>query len=143
VGAVNIVFAAPRLKQIQLCLAGFNHPVRQVQTKRRNNKAKQNERKVMKHQFDELAKGLAQSVTRRTALRKFGVGIGLIALAALGLANKAQAVNTSANRGGFGKPCGPGYPPCKHGWVCETRGGLTGYCTKKWWLNNNVAEQSL
>ena len=45
----------------------------------------------MNDQFDELAKGLAQSVTRRGALKKFGLGLAGIALASLGLANKAQA----------------------------------------------------
>lgn len=41
--------------------------------------------------FDELARGMAQSVTRRGALRTFGVGLAGIALAALGLANTAEA----------------------------------------------------
>src|SRR6266536_534593 len=45
----------------------------------------------MNDKFDELAKGLAQSVTRRGALKRFGVGLAGIALASLGLANKAQA----------------------------------------------------
>jgi len=45
----------------------------------------------MNDQFDELAKGLAQSVTRRGALKKFGAGLAGIALAALGLASKAEA----------------------------------------------------
>jgi len=45
----------------------------------------------VKDQFDELAKGLAQSVTRRGALKKFGVGVAGIALASLGLAQKAEA----------------------------------------------------
>ncbi len=45
----------------------------------------------MNDQFDELAKNMAQSVTRRGALKKFGVGLAAIALASLGLANKAQA----------------------------------------------------
>ena len=45
----------------------------------------------MNNQFDELAKGLAQSVTRRGALKKFGVGLTGIALVTLGLANKAEA----------------------------------------------------
>ena len=45
----------------------------------------------MNDKFDELAKGLAQSVTRRAALKKFGVGLAGIALASLGLANNAQA----------------------------------------------------
>ena len=41
----------------------------------------------MNDKFDELVNRLAQSVTRRGALRKFGVGLGLlgVALAALGL----------------------------------------------------------
>jgi hypothetical protein len=45
----------------------------------------------MSNQFDELAKSMAQSVTRRAALRHFGVGLGLFALAALGLSEKAKA----------------------------------------------------
>ena len=47
--------------------------------------------KVMNDKFDELAKGMAQSVTRRGALKKFGVGLAGIALATLGLAHKANA----------------------------------------------------
>jgi len=46
----------------------------------------------MNNPFDELTKGLAQSVTRRAALKKFGVGLAGMALACFGLANKAQAV---------------------------------------------------
>src|SRR5215470_12061536 len=49
------------------------------------------ERKVMNDKFDELAKGLAQSVTRRGALKQFGVGLAGIALALLGMPNVAQA----------------------------------------------------
>ena len=45
----------------------------------------------MNNKFDELAKGLAQSVTRRGALKTFGVGLAGVVLASLGLANKAQA----------------------------------------------------
>ena len=45
----------------------------------------------MNDKFDELAKGLAQSFTRRGALKKFGDGLAGIALASLGLASKAQA----------------------------------------------------
>ena len=45
----------------------------------------------MNNQFDELTKGLAQSVTRRAALKKFGVGLAGMALACFGLANKAEA----------------------------------------------------
>ena len=46
----------------------------------------------MNDKFDELSKGLAQSVTRRGALKKFGVGLAFTALAALGLTN-AKAGN--------------------------------------------------
>ena len=45
----------------------------------------------MNDKFDDLAKGLAQSVTRRAALKKFGVGLAGAMLASLGLANKAEA----------------------------------------------------
>ena len=41
----------------------------------------------------ELTKSLAQSVTRRAALKKFGVGLAGMALACFGLANKAEANN--------------------------------------------------
>lgn len=44
----------------------------------------------MNNQFDEMTKGLAQSVTRRGALKKFGVGLAGMALATLGLAPRAQ-----------------------------------------------------
>ena len=45
----------------------------------------------MNNKFDELTKGLAQSVTRRAALKKFGVGLAGMALACFGLANKAHS----------------------------------------------------
>jgi len=44
----------------------------------------------LNNNFDELTKNLAQSVTRRAALKTFGVGLAGMALACLGLANKAQ-----------------------------------------------------
>ena len=75
-----------------------------------------NESKVMNDKFDELAKGLAQSVTRRAALKKFGVGFTGIVLAALGLANKAEA---------HPKPCLPsGYRCNSHAQCCS------GICSK-------------
>ena len=44
----------------------------------------------MNNSFDELAKNLDQSATRRAALKKFGVGLAGVVLATLGLANKAE-----------------------------------------------------
>jgi hypothetical protein len=44
----------------------------------------------MNDRFDELAKGLAQSVTRRGALKKFSVSLAAVALASLGLPNQAK-----------------------------------------------------
>src|SRR6266516_5934111 len=49
-----------------------------------------NERKVMQNKFDELTKAMAQSVTRRGALKKFGVGLAGLVLASLGLAHGAS-----------------------------------------------------
>ena len=43
------------------------------------------------NKFDELAKQMAQSVTRRQAFKKFGVGLAGMALACFGLASKAEA----------------------------------------------------
>ena len=68
----------------------------------------------MNDKFDELAKGLAQSVTRRGALKKFGVGFAGILLASLGLANKADADP------GHCKPPGR---KCHHDYEC-----CSGYC---------------
>ena len=45
----------------------------------------------MNTKFDELTKQMAQSVTRRAALKKFGVGLAGMALACFGLANRAEA----------------------------------------------------
>jgi len=51
----------------------------------------------MNNQFDEMTKSLAQSVTRRAALKKFSVGLAGMALACFGLANKARADQNSCN----------------------------------------------
>ena len=56
----------------------------------------------MNHHFDELTKGLAQSVTRRAALKKFGVGLAGMALACFGLANKSEAQSACL---GYGSVC--------------------------------------
>ena len=45
----------------------------------------------MNDKFDELAKGMDQSVTRRAALKKFGLALAGFALALLGMANNAHA----------------------------------------------------
>ncbi len=45
----------------------------------------------MNNPFDELTKSVAQSVTRRGALTKFGVGLAGMALAYFGLAKRAEA----------------------------------------------------
>ena len=49
----------------------------------------------MNNKFDELTKAMAQSVTRRAALKKFGVGLAGMALACFGLAHKARAATYS------------------------------------------------
>ena len=54
----------------------------------------------MNHKFDELTKSMAQSVTRRAALKKFGVGLAGVVLATLGLTNKAEAVTVCNCRQG-------------------------------------------
>ena len=45
----------------------------------------------MNNQFGELTKGLAQSVTRRAALKKGGIGLVGMALACFGLAPRGRA----------------------------------------------------
>ena len=77
-------------------------------------KQHQNEKRSMNHQCDELTKGLAQSVTRRGALKKFGLGLAGIALASLGLANKAVAAVR-----------------CNSSYDCPDLGGLTLCCHGK------------
>jgi hypothetical protein len=57
----------------------------------------------MNNKFDKLAKGLAQSVTRRQALKRFGAGLAGMALACFGLANGAQADTGGCKTSG--KPC--------------------------------------
>jgi len=45
----------------------------------------------MNNKFDDLAKGLAQSVTRRQALRRFGAGLAASLLASMCLGDRALA----------------------------------------------------
>ena len=53
----------------------------------------------MNHKFDELTRSMAQSVTRRSALKKFGFGLASMALACFGLANKGVANPTGSGCG--------------------------------------------
>src|SRR5215510_13799310 len=68
--------------------------------------------------FDELTKSLAQAVTRRAALKKFGVGLAAMALAAFGLANKTEA----------GQFCIPTGSRCKPNTPCCSRVCSNGTC---------------
>src|SRR6516162_11500426 len=52
----------------------------------------------MNNKFDELAKGLAQSVTRREAFKKFGIGLAGMALACFGLPRRAKAQTTQKGK---------------------------------------------
>jgi len=71
----------------------------------------------MNNKFDELTKQMAQSGTRRAALKKFGAGLAGMALACFGLANKAEAANDL-------DLCGY----CMN--YCKNSGGSTVYCKK-------------
>jgi hypothetical protein len=53
----------------------------------------------MNDKFDELTKQMTQSVTRRGALKKFGVGLASMALACFGLAKRAEAQSTCRPNG--------------------------------------------
>ena len=69
----------------------------------------------MKNKFDELAKDLARTVTRRAALKKFGLGFTGLALACLGLGNKAEAKAGGCKHSGVrcssNEECCSGYCP--------------------------------
>jgi len=54
--------------------------VRPHAAEKRKHKQKPNGRKVMINPFDELTKSMAQSVTRRAALKRFGLGLAGMAL---------------------------------------------------------------
>ena len=45
----------------------------------------------MNYKFDELTKGLAESITRRGAFKKFCGGLAGIVMASLGLTNQGEA----------------------------------------------------
>jgi hypothetical protein len=73
----------------------------------------------MINRFDELTKSMAQSVTRRAALRKFAVGLAGMALACFGLANRAEA-----GQGG----CKPSGQKCNPGGSCNQCCGRNFWC---------------
>jgi UPF0506 len=65
----------------------------------------------MNNKFDELTKQMAQSVTRRGALKKLGVGLVGPAFAAFGLANRGHAQSN----------CLPGGYSCSNNSECCSR----------------------
>jgi len=67
----------------------------------------------MNNKFDKLAIQMAQSVTRRAALKKFGVGLAGMALACFGLANNASATKKEA--------CKPSGSHCQGDGQCCSR----------------------
>ena len=69
----------------------------------------------MNNKFDELAKGMAQSVTRRQALKKFSFSLAGMALACFGLANAAKAGKKSCLPSG--SHCGNNSDCCSG--ICE------------------------
>jgi hypothetical protein len=90
---------------------------------KQNNK-QQNERKSMNNRFDELAKQLAQSTTRRQALKKFGVAAAGALLASFGLASKGEARACLPSRSG----CMYNHQCCSHRCVQPPPGGLGPLC---------------
>jgi len=76
----------------------------------------------MNNQFDELTKSMAQSVTRRGALKKFSLGLAGVALACFGLVNKSEAAKT---------PIGP--DKCNECIKeCVAAGYSSKYCRQYW-----------
>jgi hypothetical protein len=79
----------------------------------------------MNNKFDELTKAMAQSVTRRAALKKFGVGLAGMALACFGLANKGAGSPAGTIKCKVDSNCPPNLPVCCH----KTRTEGYGYCS--------------
>ncbi len=63
----------------------------------------------MNDKFDGLAKNMAQSITRRQALQRLGIGLGSMVLATLGFTNRAEALS---KRCGNPCDCGAAYLGC-------------------------------
>ena len=89
----------------------------------------------MNDKFDELTKDIAQSVTRRGAFKKFGLSLVTVALATLGLPNKAQAAkgggcNCAKNDYGCRKKFNPADPNYEQ-LVINCLADCQGYCDCK------------
>ena len=87
----DVGIRAPILPLLQQPLFSLGAGNRFTSARKRQPMKTQNKRKVMNEKFDELAQDQAQSVTRRRAMKKSGIGLAGIVLASLGLANKAEA----------------------------------------------------
>jgi hypothetical protein len=70
----------------------------------------------MSDKFDRLAKGMAESVTRRQALRRFGLGLAGMALTCFGPFSKAASSGNCLPSGSF---CGNGVPHENCGRCCS------------------------
>ena len=78
----------------------------------------------MNDKFDELVKNMARSVTRRGALKKFGVGLAGIVLACFGLANRAEASRRKCVTDADCPQGGPGYSFCSNGRCVVVKGPM-------------------
>src|SRR4051794_15813855 len=91
------------------------------QSSKSKNQTQRNGKHDMNNKFDEITKQMAQSVTRRAAFKKFGVGFAGMVLACFGLANRARA-------GGSGG----GNPLCQTCLKeCKAAGGSPAYCRQQ------------
>ena len=78
----------------------------------------------MNEVFDELARNMAQSVTRRAALKKFGIGLAGIALATLGLAQAGNKHYHCNCKIGYDYGCTARYGNGSDGLACINYCGL-------------------
>jgi hypothetical protein len=78
----------------------------------------------MNSKFDELAMAMAQSVTRRQALKRFSVGLAGMALACFGLANKAGAAQATCEKAS--SPCTSNADCCSGYCYPALTGGICG-----------------
>ena len=79
----------------------------------------------MDKQFDELSKSLAEGVSRREALRRFGIGLAGVLLGSVGLASRAEACSTTDCT--HGSQCCPGFT-CKPVHELPTGHGPSHWC---------------